>query len=892
MPDLTTRKRNGWPVYAAMLALMGTAALGASPQYGSGRTAAFAHAERLREALEGRPEQQRTRLQYQKVLDAYRAIYHSDPASPKADASIAAVADLLAEEGRVFQDAKLLRDAIGQYEFLRKEYPASRFRFSALLTEGEIEQRDFGDLQQAKTTYQNFLRIYPASPLAVEAKGELRNIRRQQLATGRTQPPSSRAGSRAAQTATSTGTETDNGVTGGTGNPSSNHRKAVLTAAIQSQQEQATRGTLPRAPASESAPGRTTSRGSTSPQNGQTANQPTAGTQRAAGPGGYATRPDALSRNDSARAASAHLEESDIPPLLTPTETGPRSPAVSRGTEPAAETTASADLNAPPPPRRSPQPLITGIRHWSTPVYTRVAIDLQSEVRYTAARVPGPDRIFFDLYGTRLSPELVGRSVEVTDDGFLSQIRVAQFGNNVVRIVLDVNSVSDYSAFFLANPSRLIIDVHGRRGGPPPLEVAKNTTVGGGIGIGPVEARPTVTSGAGTTAAGASRAPPNPAATQARPARTRPAVRANVFQNADPNEDSGDDSGSPLADVATLSNQPNEVRATRRPTTGPVVASVAGTTPAAEPDDNSVTSSGTAPGTAAGAASTPKTVTRRTTRSAKPSAARVADDVPPAEAGAPGISAGPVMTGSSVPEAHSPNMMRALGLKINRIVIDAGHGGHDSGTLGPGGLQEKDVVLDVALRLGKLLKERLGASVIYTRSDDTFIPLETRTAIANQAQADLFISVHGNSSPDSDARGVEVYYLNFTSSADALEVAARENAVSDESIHQLSDLVKKIALQAKINESREFAADVDQSLYDGLEHGNAGLKDRGVKKAPFVVLIGANMPSILAEISFLTNPEDAQELRQGTYRERIAESLYRGVARYVSSMNGLRVAQN
>jgi N-acetylmuramoyl-L-alanine amidase len=236
-------------------------------------------------------------------------------------------------------------------------------------------------------------------------------------------------------------------------------------------------------------------------------------------------------------------------------------------------------------------------------------------------------------------------------------------------------------------------------------------------------------------------------------------------------------------------------------------------------------------------------------------------------------------------------MMRALGLKINRIVIDAGHGGHDSGTLGPGGIEEKDVVLDVALRLGKLLKQRLGADVIYTRSDDTFIPLETRTAIANQAQADLFISVHANSSPDTSARGVEVYYLSFTSSADALEVAARENSVSNESIHQLSDLVKKIALSDKINESRAFAEDVDESLYAGLDEGNPGLKDRGVKKAPFVVLIGANMPSILAEISFLTNPSDAQELRQPAYRQRIAESLYRGVSRYVASMNGMRVAQ-
>jgi N-acetylmuramoyl-L-alanine amidase len=234
--------------------------------------------------------------------------------------------------------------------------------------------------------------------------------------------------------------------------------------------------------------------------------------------------------------------------------------------------------------------------------------------------------------------------------------------------------------------------------------------------------------------------------------------------------------------------------------------------------------------------------------------------------------------------------VRTLGLKINRIVVDAGHGGHDSGTLGPGGIEEKDVVLDVALRLGALLKQRLGADVIYTRDDDTFVPLETRTAIANKAQADLFISIHANSSPDSSARGVETYYLNFTTSADALEVAARENAVSDQSIHQLSDLVKKIALQNKINESREFGADVQQSLWAGLESGNPGLKDRGVKKAPFVVLIGANMPSILAEISFLTNPEDATELRQPQYRERIAEALYRGVSRYVDSLGGVRLA--
>lgn len=240
--------------------------------------------------------------------------------------------------------------------------------------------------------------------------------------------------------------------------------------------------------------------------------------------------------------------------------------------------------------------------------------------------------------------------------------------------------------------------------------------------------------------------------------------------------------------------------------------------------------------------------------------------------------------------AGDRSLVRALGLKIGRIVIDAGHGGHDTGTIGPNGLMEKDLVLDVALRLGRLLETRLGADVIYTRDDDTFIPLETRTAIANEHQADLFISVHANSSRDSSARGVETYYLNFTSNTDALEVAARENAVSEKSIHELQDLVKKITLKDKIDESRELASDVQQSLYAGLAGRNSSIRDRGVKKAPFVVLIGANMPSILAEISFVSNPTDESKLETPEYREKISESLYKGISKYVGGLSGVKVA--
>jgi N-acetylmuramoyl-L-alanine amidase len=234
------------------------------------------------------------------------------------------------------------------------------------------------------------------------------------------------------------------------------------------------------------------------------------------------------------------------------------------------------------------------------------------------------------------------------------------------------------------------------------------------------------------------------------------------------------------------------------------------------------------------------------------------------------------------------SLTRALGLKIGRIVIDAGHGGHDTGTIGAHGLMEKDLCLDVALRLGHLIEQKLpGAEVIYTRKDDTFIPLEQRTAIANEAKADLFISIHANSSHDHEARGIETYYLNFATSEESLEVATRENALSQEGLHDLQDLVKKIARNEKIEESKEFASDVQDSLTRRMQLVSQNEKNRGVKKAPFVVLIGANMPSILSEISFISNPSDEKLLRKGDQRQRVADGLYRGIAAYLDNLNSL-----
>jgi N-acetylmuramoyl-L-alanine amidase len=236
------------------------------------------------------------------------------------------------------------------------------------------------------------------------------------------------------------------------------------------------------------------------------------------------------------------------------------------------------------------------------------------------------------------------------------------------------------------------------------------------------------------------------------------------------------------------------------------------------------------------------------------------------------------------------SLTRALGLKIGRIVIDAGHGGHDTGTIGPHGLMEKDLCLDVALRLGAEIEDKLpGAEVIYTRKDDTFIPLEDRTRIANEAKADLFLSIHANSSHDPAARGIETYYLNFATSAESMEVASRENAYSQQSLHDLQDLIQKIARNEKIEESKEFANDVQDNLTERLQLVSRGERNRGVKKAPFVVLIGANMPSILSEISFVSNPGDEKLLRKPDQRQRIADGLYRGVSAYLDSLNSITV---
>ncbi|HET6933078.1 MAG TPA: N-acetylmuramoyl-L-alanine amidase [Candidatus Acidoferrum sp.] len=447
-------------------------------------------------------------------------------------------------------------------------------------------------------------------------------------------------------------------------------------------------------------------------------------------------------------------------------------------------------------PKSVAVPSVQHIRCTLTPEGTEVVIDLEDAVQYVSGRIANPDRIYFDLRAARISPALVRNKIRVSGD-LLTQVRVAQNQGGVVRVVLDVSGVRDYSASLMKKPSRLVIELYGTAGSSgAPVQSAKATP---------------------------------PAQKSSSAERSSNATDAEII----------------AANAPVDSDNP--------PPIGPTAES--------------------APAPAA-----PKPI---------PSPVKVLNTARGKSGSKPDLvqppSAAPVPTRDG-----QSTLTRALGLKIGRIVIDAGHGGHDTGTIGPTGLMEKDLCLDVALRLGKIIQQKLpGADIVFTRSDDTFIPLEDRTRIANEARADLFISIHANSSPDHAARGIETYYLNMKGSPEAMAVAARENAVSQQGIHDLEEVVKKIARTEKIDESRELAEDVQDSLSKRIQKATKPVKNRGVRKAPFVVLIGADMPSILTEISFLSNPADEQLLKKPEYRQRVAEGLYQGVSDYLQSLNSV-----
>ena len=413
-------------------------------------------------------------------------------------------------------------------------------------------------------------------------------------------------------------------------------------------------------------------------------------------------------------------------PVATPSAINPSnadaqaSSAVNSGTD--------QDTTAQPGESVTPQepvklPRITGIRHWSSADSSTVVLDLEDQVQYEAHRLSGPDRIYFDLHDTSLSPGFDGKTIDV-GDSLLAKVRVAQPASGLTRVVLETRGNSNYSVSLEPNPYRLVVQVR---------KLGANKS------------------------------------------------QVNLFPGA-------------------------------------------------------------------------------------PEQEKMAIVVPP--------------------PTREDLQWRARVPKM-RIVVDAGHGGWDLGTVGRKGLLEKDLVLEIAQRLGKLLESRLGAEVILTRNDDNYIPLDERASKANQSQADLFISVHANYSDLLSARGVETYYTNLFSAPNAKDLETREKGLSKSTN---TATLSAADLHEKIEQSRRLAASVQRSLYGTLSAQNPGLRDRGVKAASYVVLTETAMPGILAEVSFVSSPADEQKLRSDGYREQIAEALYKGIARYAAGSRGVKVA--
>jgi N-acetylmuramoyl-L-alanine amidase len=746
----------------------------------------FERAVKMRTMLEGYLERDRGESDYKQTVLAYRKVYLITPTAPDATQALIAEAELYEAMGRLF-DPKYFQEAVDRYNFLLKQYPGTRFRSDTLFAIGKVQKDDLKKPGDAQETFQQFLKHYPHSDKAADAQQALKEIADARQPEPKPEPKSDAKQAAAAATAQN------------------------RSAQAETQPKTASKDSGQRAPDVETAVG--------SKAQVKADIKTDVKADAAAAP-----KPDAKPQSTADAQDGINTKKRKSDQQVENVSAG-QPDLKGQAVEPRVGN------------RRSD---VTRVQTWNSPGSTRVIVTLNDTIKYESARIASPDRIYFNLYKANVGAKLSRQELDV-NDGLLESVRVAQNKPDVVRLVLNVNGEKDYSAFLLANPYRLVIDIHSRA-----VNTAKSSAA-------PTE--PPVSPAATASVSGSSTVPPTmPVIPAPSIAATVPAPEPVAPKTTEKKPEAKSEKKSVASSIAPAVETPAAKPATVTAEEPPTKASASLPT---RPDD------------------TPAKVAEKTVLPLSKKAGKTSALLePPPEPR-------PTRDGQR-------SLTRALGLKINRIVIDAGHGGHDTGTIGPHGLMEKDLCLDVAQRLGALIEQKLpGADVVYTRNDDTFVPLEERTAIANRAQADLFISIHANSSHDGSARGVETYYLNFATTEESMEVASRENALSQESLHDLQDIIKKIARNDKIEESKELASDIQDSLTQRLQVVSHSERNRGVKKAPFVVLIGANMPSILSEISFVSNPADEKLLRKTDQRQRIADGLFRGVSSYLESLNSL-----
>jgi N-acetylmuramoyl-L-alanine amidase len=489
-------------------------------------------------------------------------------------------------------------------------------------------------------------------------------------------------------------------------------------------------------------------------------------------------------------------------------------------------------------------PSVQNIRYWSASDQTRIIIDMSLEAEYQAERLAKPDRIYFDIANAVTSMDLQNRTIEV-NDYLLKKIRIRQNGPDTVRVVFDVSEAGAYTVSELHNPFRIVINLQRSL-------KSRNFEQ--------------------TSASGSNAANTKTAESAANPSSRRsiaPGKISGIKVSLPPQVPAGKEQRPPLNNAASTPATSAAQIAPNQKDSGSNTISIA----AGSPEGHQ------------------KAAASGRIEAASKNSVQISTDIglkltPPStsEMVAPPKSASKTSSGDRT-------LTRMLGLKVGRIVIDPGHGGHDLGTVGPEGLLEKNLVLSIAQDLQKQLQDKLGAQVVLTRTDDRFVSLEERTAIANQHRADLFISIHANSSRVRSISGVETYYLDFANSEAEKEVAARENAIAENNVRDLEDLIKKIAQAEKSAESRELASIVQKRLYSESRKFSPRTNNRGVRSAPFIVLIGANMPSVLAEVAFLSNPKDEKLLKKKTNRELLVNALFSGIENYMKTL-GSAIAHN
>jgi N-acetylmuramoyl-L-alanine amidase len=529
---------------------------------------------------------------------------------------------------------------------------------------------------------------------------------------------------------------------------------------------------------------------------------------------------------------------------------------------------------------------VTAVRFWSLGDTTRIAIEVSADFRFKYERLQNPDRLFFDIFGTR--PEIAQRGVKSipVDDALVNRLRVAETQPGVTRVVIDLKKAVELTTSQLSSPNRLIVEVKLSDGKAP--EAAPE--------VKPAETKPAESKPAEIKI---TESKPVEKPAQAKAAQAKPGdARAKETKAAESKPVENRTAEAKVAEVRPQEIKPLERRAKEHD----AMTSASASSVQADAENSSE-------GMHVASFEVPASLPKVSTRSAALDVVSKPAKLPPTTLASlpptpvepdPVVAAPSASERDDVKEVLPPkpgalndrSLVRTLGLKLGRVVIDAGHGGNDVGTHGPSGYLEKDLSLDVARRLAALVRENMGSDVVMTRSEDVYVGLEERTRIANEHKADLFLSIHANSSPYRSAAGVETFVLNFTTNKSVMDLATRENAGSEMSIHDLQDLLQKIALRDKVDESRELASRLQTSLSKLSTNANDAARNRGVKKAPFVVLIGANMPSVLAEIGFLTNATDEALLRKPEHRQKIAEALYKGIASYADTLSQVVARKN